>query len=134
MRYLFIFLFLVFFPLATTWAQAGDINKTDKAGKKQGVWKKKDAAGKMLYEGQFIDDKPSDTFTYYYPSGEVKAINHFSDKGRIARAQLFHLNGKKMAEGKYVVEKKDSVWKFYNEEGVLIAEENYVFDKKDGLC
>lgn len=109
-------------------------NKTDAAGKKQGHWIKLDENKKKIYDGNFVNDVPTGKFTYYYPEGDVKAVTVFSSGGHIARTQLFALGGKMMGEGKYVDEKKDSLWKFYDTEGKLISDENYVKGVKNGSC
>ncbi len=108
---------------------------TDAKGRKQGYWKKYDEKGKLVYEGEFKDDKPQGKFKYYYPIDSVRAIMNFRDGGRVAYAKLFHMNGKRMAEGKYInKETKDSTWTYYDELGVLISRENYKMGKKNGLC
>lgn len=108
----------------------------DANGKKQGYWKKKDDNGKMIYEGEFKDDKPVGTFKHYYPGDTAKrAITYFKDGGNIAYTKMFHqLTNKRMAEGKYIKEQKDSIWNFYDEAGVLISKDNYKLGKKDGKC
>ena len=108
---------------------------TDSQGLKQGYWKKKDASNKLVYEGEFKDDKPVGTFKYYYPNDSVRAVMKFKNEGKIAYARLFHPNGKRMAEGKYInKEIKDSVWNYYDEAGVLISMDKYKSGKKHGVC
>jgi len=81
----------------------------------------------------FRDDQPVGKFKYYYPSDSVKAIMNFKADGKGAYVKLFHMNGKRMAEGKYSTkETKDSTWTYYDELGVLISRENYRSGKKDG--
>ncbi|MCC6371922.1 MAG: toxin-antitoxin system YwqK family antitoxin [Bacteroidia bacterium] len=106
----------------------------DASGKKQGYWKKKDDVTKhLVYEGEFKDDVPVGKFKYYYPNDSVRAIMHFKNGGKSAYAKLFHLNGKRMAEGRYVnKEIKDSVWTYYDETGVLISKEKFAMGKKEG--
>jgi len=107
---------------------------TDASGKKQGYWKKKDEkTNHLIYEGEFKDDKPVGKFKYYYPHDTVRAIMIFKNQGTVAYAKLFHPNGKRMAEGKYInKEVKDSVWLYYDELGVLISKEKYKSGKKNG--
>src|ERR1041384_1315591 len=82
----------------------------DASGKKQGYWKKTDEKGRLIYEGEFKDDKPVGNFKYYYPNDSVKAIMSFRPDGS-SFAKMFHPNGKRMAQGKYSgKEIKDSVW------------------------
>jgi antitoxin component YwqK of YwqJK toxin-antitoxin module len=130
MNILRIFLLIICIP-AVGMAQEG-INKKDAAGKKQGRWVKVDENKKKVYEGEFINDIPSGVFTYYYPSGEKKAVSVFSKNGTVSRTKMYSVGGKISGEGKFINEKKDSLWKFYDEEGILISEENYVNGLKDG--
>lgn len=110
------------------------LNKTDASGKKQGHWVKLDINKKKVYDGNFVNDVPTGTFTYFYETGETKAVTVFSKNGTIARTKMYNVGGKIMGEGKYVNEKKDSLWKFYDEEGVLLSDENYSGGKKNGVC
>ncbi len=109
-------------------------NKTDASGKKQGHWIKYDANKKKIFDGNFLNDKPIGKFTYYYPSGEIKAINTFMKNSTVSYAEYYHLTGKIMGKGKYVNEQKDSTWIFYDEEGVLLSQDNYLNGKKHGSC
>lgn len=128
LRYLFVA--LLFVPVLVF---AQPLNQTDANGKKQGPWKKYDNEGKLKYEGQFKDNKPYGKFTYYYPSGKIKAESVFSADGSIARNKSFSEDSTKlMAAGKYVNEKKDSVWTYYNNFGVVIATEVYSKGIKTG--
>lgn len=109
----------------------------DASGKKQGYWKKKDdKTGKLIYEGEFKDDKPIGTFTHYYPGDSAKrAVTYYKNGGKIAYAKLFHqLSGKLMAQGKYIDELKDSIWLFSDDGGVLLSKDNYNMGKKEGKC
>jgi len=106
---------------------------TDASGKKQGYWKKKDEkTNKLIYEGEFKDDKPVGKFKYYYPTDSLQAIMNFREGGKIAYAKLFGYSGKRMAEGKYINEIKDSVWVYYDDGGVMVSREKYVNGKKEG--
>jgi antitoxin component YwqK of YwqJK toxin-antitoxin module len=132
MRFLFIFS-VIFFACFSSKSQ-DSINKLDTEGKKQGFWIKKDKDGKKFYEGQFIHDIPVGEFRYYYPGGELKARSVLSDNGNRSQVTTYFKNGRKMAEGLYINEKKDSIWKFYSEfENVLVSEENYKDGKKEGV-
>jgi antitoxin component YwqK of YwqJK toxin-antitoxin module len=123
-------LFVAFFLLSAFILNA---QTTDASGKKQGYWKKKDEkTTKLVYEGEFKDDKPVGKFKYYYANDSVQAIMNFRDGGKIAYAKLFHPSGKKMAEGKYIKEIKDSTWLFYDESGKLLSKDKYIMGKKDG--
>lgn len=130
MKAFFSLVLLIAVAASTAFAQ----NKVDEKGRKQGPWKKTTPDGKVIYEGSFVDDRPEGKFVYYYPDGKVKIISYFSQKGKVARVKLFHeSNGKLMAEGKSVEEKRDSTWRFYNEDSLLLSEEPYTLGKKNGV-
>ena len=110
------------------------VSQTKDAGvKKNGYIKKKDdKTNKLIYEGEFKDDKPVGKFKYYYTNDSVRAIMFFKPDGKVY-AKLFHMNGKRMAEGKYSTKEiKDSVWVYYDETGILLSREKYSLGKKDG--
>lgn len=109
-------------------------NQKDSLGRKQGYWKVYYPNSKHLeYEGLFKDDKPQGLFKYYYEHDTIKAKLDFKKDGKIAYATLYHINGKIMGKGKYLEQKKDSVWEFYNELGELINRENYLQGQRHGL-
>jgi antitoxin component YwqK of YwqJK toxin-antitoxin module len=124
---------LLFLPLLLSLSLLAQT--TDANGKKQGYWKKKDEkTNRLAYEGEFKDDKPVGTFKYYYPNDSVRAIMTFKQNGKVAYARLFHqTTGKRMGEGKYIQELKDSVWTYYDESGKLLSKDNYVNGKKHGM-
>jgi antitoxin component YwqK of YwqJK toxin-antitoxin module len=126
-------IFTILFCLACIVSSAQ--NMTDAQGRKQGRWKKVDEkTNKTIYEGNFKDGKPDGIFKYFYPHDSVQAILDFKQGSKYAYAKLFHVNGKRMAVGKYIGESvKDSVWTYYDEAGVLLSKDNYVSGKKDGL-
>lgn len=110
----------------------GEINFTDSQGRKQGLWKKTFPDSQVLrYEGSFKDDKPTGTFKYYYPGGEIRVILVHKGNGRSSATVLFP-DGVKMAAGVYMEEKKDSTWTYYNQFGEKIAVENYIVGKLYG--
>lgn len=109
-------------------------NKTDSKGLKQGAWKKTDNKGKIIYEGNFVNDKPTGTFKYYFGSDTLQAIMIYSNNGSVAHSTSYYGPGKKKSEGKYVNEKRDSTWIIYNYEGQIASIDNYVMGQKHGKC
>lgn len=109
------------------------LNQKDASGKRQGHWIKMDSTGHKAYEGQFKDNIPQGTFKYFFPGGAVKAVSVFSEDGKTTTTTTYFPSGKKNAEGKYVNEKKDGLWRFFSEyDESLVSEEMYTAGKKNG--
>jgi antitoxin component YwqK of YwqJK toxin-antitoxin module len=121
--------FCVFFCFYAT----AQMNQTDSKGRKQGAWEKNYPNKALRFKGQFKDDIPFGTFQYYHPNGQKRAVNVYRKNSGVCISQQFDEEGKLIAEGKYIGEKKDSVWSFYNPKGVLISTETYQMDVKNGL-
>lgn len=109
------------------------VNIKDVNGKKQGPWQKTYPNSRAFeYKGQFKDDKPVGTFTYYYPSTKTQAIIVHDEKTGRSSAVMYHENGVVMAKGIYRNQQKDSIWLYYNPSAKLSTKENYVKGKLDG--
>lgn len=124
------FILLLFLSLSA-FAQE-PVNQTDVQGRKQGFWQKRDAAGKLLYEGTFRDDRPAGEMKRFHPNGKIKAILVFSDKSDSASAQIFDEKGKLTAKGWYLGQKKAGEWSNFTEDR-LISIENYTDGLKTGV-
>ncbi len=125
-------LLMLFFSVALL-PLANAQNHTDVHGLRQGKWIGTYSNGAIRYKGQFRDGKPYGTFSYFYPAGMLKARMTYSDTGRIAHLKSFQLNGKPMAEGKFINHKKDSTWLYFSDvDGKLVLEENYKTGIKQG--
>lgn len=112
---------------------SAQINKTDEKGKKQGVWEKTYPNSRAYeYKGQFKDDKPVGTFTYFYPSTKVKAVIKHNEKTGRSEAYMYHENGVLMAFGIYMSQKKDSVWTHFGPTARLSFKETYKNGVLDG--
>lgn len=108
-------------------------NKIDTHGLRQGKWIGTYSNGAVRYRGQFLDGRPFGMFRYYYPAGMLKAKMAYSDNGRIAHMISFQLDGKILAQGKFIHHKKDSTWLYYSDvDGKLVLEENYKTGIKQG--
>ncbi|MGL5889734.1 MAG: toxin-antitoxin system YwqK family antitoxin [Bacteroidia bacterium] len=112
-------------------AADGYPNRTDDKGRKQGPWRKTDEKGIVQYVGQFKDDKPVGKFTYYDAEGKIMRDMVFTD-ARTTYVTLYWINGKKQAQGKYIDQKKDSLWRFFDGNELVLSEENYKAGKKEG--
>ncbi len=130
------FLLLTYLVLLTVCAVQGQdtINRLDAGGKKEGFWRKKDTAGATVYEGRFRNGVPEGEFRYFYPGGQLKTVLRYSENGRRASSVSYFTNGRKMAAGNYLDEKKDSIWQFFSEfDGSLVAEEEFRAGNRNGV-
>lgn len=107
-------------------------NIVDGKGLKQGTWEKKDSKGNLVYKGTFVDNIPTGVFTYYDSTGKVKAISEFTESGMKTFTRMFE-KGYKVSEGIYLNEKKHGVWKYFNADSIVIAEEIYNKGIPDGI-
>lgn len=120
--------------LITSATFAQSINVKDVKGKKQGVWQKQYPNSRAFeYKGQFKDDKPYGTFTYYYASTKVKAIVEHDLKTGRSFAKMYHENGIIKAQGIYRNQLKDSIWCYYGLTGRITEKETYKNDKLNGI-
>jgi antitoxin component YwqK of YwqJK toxin-antitoxin module len=125
---------IVLFFALPIFSVAQTFNQTDANGLKQGKWSKTYGNGVPRYTGQFKNDKPFGEFKHYYENGTLKAITNYSPDGIVARTKTFHENSKPMAEGKFIKQKKDSIWNYYSEvDGRLISDETYRKGVLNGL-
>ncbi|MCB0480121.1 MAG: hypothetical protein KDC83_01755 [Flavobacteriales bacterium] len=109
---------------------AQEINQMDAMGRKQGVWSKTYPDGVKRYTGQFKNDKPIGTFTYYNEDGDLSStIKNFGDS---ASAIYYHVNGNVIAEGKYYLQKRTGIWKHFDADGDISSQEMYADGKKNG--
>ena len=83
MRYRLLFVVLL---AAASICQAQ--NQTDNQGRKQGHWVKTDKQGAVIYEGDFVDDKETGTFTYFYPDGSVRIRNQYTVPGKVCNHEV----------------------------------------------
>lgn len=123
---LFLLLFIPFVVI-------GQINQTDANGLRQGLWQKKQANGKLIYEGSFKNGKPVGEWKRYHEGGRVKAILNYDSKSDSARARLFDEWGNKVAEGNYLDEQKAGTWVYYRENR-KIGDEFYINGSKHGIA
>lgn len=109
------------------------INQTDSQGRKHGVWKKYYGDKKQLrFEGRFDHGVEVGVFTFYYPNGKIRAINDFRGKTGVCYSKQFTEEEVMVAEGKYIKTVRDSTWRFYDLDGVLLSETEFEKGKKNG--
>ncbi|WP_340114959.1 toxin-antitoxin system YwqK family antitoxin [Maribellus mangrovi] len=123
--------FIIIF-LVLPYLLSAQINQTDANGLRQGHWEKRQDNGRLIYEGDFKDGKPVGEWKRYHPGGQLKAI--ISYRGDTAHTRLFDVWHKKLTEGNYVNQKKQGVWKIYDKNELLTADEEFVDGVKNGVA
>lgn len=126
------FIFMVITSITATGQEAG-INQYNSAGEKTGLWEIYHDNGKLKSRGTFFEGHPVGEMIRYYPGGIIQSSMKFDSTGRQAFAKLYYENGKTAAEGKYIDQKKDSLWIYYSlYDGRKAMSEYYSSGKKDG--
>jgi len=123
---------VLFLTMCIPLALFSQVNQTDANGMRQGSWQKTWPNGRMMYKGQFKDDKPVGEWTRYYEGGQIKARIRYCENSDSAYTRLFNNDGEKLAEGVYVDKKREGNWIFYSN-GQKIAEETYADGLKHGV-
>ncbi len=111
---------------------SGPINQKDLQGRKQGVWIEKYDDGTIKSEIFYKDGHPAGVFRLYYPDGRLKANLYFDPSGTRASAILYRKDGSKLAMGYYWKHKKDSLWQYFHNDSIVIAEEHWTKGIKNG--
>jgi len=103
------------------------VNQVDAQGRKQGIWQKKYKGIHVYkYKGQFKDDKPVGTFTYFYESSKTKAVIKHDPNSNRSVAYYYHENGALMSHGIFRNQVKDSVWLNFGPSQRISNTETYV--------
>jgi len=114
MRYTLIICCLAGF-FVSVYSQDTIWNQFDKKGQKEGWWKKERMRGGLVYKGYFENGHPAGSMIRYYEDGEtIKAKMNFDESGSVAYAIIYYNNGEIAAKGKFVNQKKDSLWENYS--------------------
>lgn len=122
-----VFVFLLIFSTVLGFSQ--EVNQIDDKGEKQGVWKKYHKNGGLRYVGEFKDDQPIGVFKYYYDTGKFQSnVTYF---GKVSYANFYYPSGAVKATGKYISQKKDSVWTYYDLKGYRKSTEYYKLGSRE---
>ncbi len=120
-----LFSVILLFAFFQTFSQQHEFNQKDDQGLKQGKWRGYFESGGLRYEGQFVDDQPRGVFKYYYPQGELRAELVHQPGEEAVKATYYHKNQQIFGEGFFIDKEKDGLWRFFTDEGILIADNYY---------
>lgn len=101
------------------------INRTDKAGKKQGIWRRYYENDQLFSETYFKNNIPSSETRTWYRTGELQAVLTYDESGKSAMMESFWPDGSPKASGKYVNKKKHGRWIYYHQNDTISSVENY---------
>jgi len=124
---------ILFVYVNTASGQSSTYNQVDQKGLRQGAWRGYFASGSLRYEGNFIDNKPTGLFTFFFPEGQKRAelIHHIGEAS--VKATFYHRNGNMLGEGFFVNRQKDGLWRYFSETGLLMAESFYQNNLNHGV-
>jgi antitoxin component YwqK of YwqJK toxin-antitoxin module len=125
------FTFLFFLAFTGGLAQA-QVNQTDANGKRHGSWSKKYENGQVRYLGEFNHGIPVNTFKYYFDDGSLRTENVYRGKTGVCLSLQYGQEEKLAAKGIFKSRLKDSVWTYFDANGVVIARETFVKDQRQG--
>lgn len=110
------------------------INRVDAKERKQGLWRKYYSNDTLFSEGYYKDGKHIGTFYTFHRNGQRQSVLKFRGLTEISDATLYNDSAQLIAKGKYIDNKKDSIWVYYNgSTGKINSEEIYKKGIKEGL-
>lgn len=89
-------------------------------GNQQGRWKFRGADGRVLAEGEYVDDVQVGPWTYFYENGNLKLRTTLVDKRREGLFQSWHPNAARQSRGRYVNGFEFGEWRFWNPRDELV--------------
>jgi antitoxin component YwqK of YwqJK toxin-antitoxin module len=94
------------------------------------------------WQGQYENGVPTGEFIYYYPDGKIKGKSVYSQNAQVMHSIFYHNFPTIAGVGEYVKNQNpktqedvyilQGLWRFYDNAGRLISEENYLLGKKNG--
>ena len=100
-------------------------NQTDENGEKDGHWLVKYPNGKTYYDVNFAHGIPVGTEKRYDEKGQLKVSMNHSGDGKSAAVYMYRADGIIHAMGKYLDQKRDSIWRYYFDDSLVMKEMGY---------
>ena len=82
-------------------------------------------SGVVKMEGEIKDGKRNGEWTAYFPDGRVQSHGYFKDDKRAGASIVYWNNGNLRSEGFYTEGKHSGKWKWYDEQGIFLREDDY---------
>lgn len=93
-------------------------------GKFEGLYQSFYENGTMKEEGQYVNDRMTGKWTYYYDTGELKEEVYFENNEEHGPFVSYYKSGKLKATGTYAHGLKTGGWKYFDEDGQEMPEED----------
>lgn len=81
--------------------------------------------GSVLLEGNYIDGLRDGEWISHYPDGTMWSKGYFSEGKRTGKSWVYHPNGQLRMKGSYENGRKAGKWIIFNEEGIVVGEEEF---------
>lgn len=109
------------------------INQRDESGRRQGPWQGTHPNGRVRYTGQFVDNEPIGTFRHFNPDGSARLNLYHEVHNDTVKAVFFHRNGRNLATGQFLNQKRTGVWTFYTQTGQKLSKNSYLNGQIHGV-
>lgn len=83
------------------------------------------ANGQLRIEGQLKQGRRHGKWTSYYEDGKLWSEGMYHEGLDDGIRNVWHANGQKYYEGMFTKGKKTGLWRFYDESGALVKQEEY---------
>jgi antitoxin component YwqK of YwqJK toxin-antitoxin module len=83
--------------------------------------------GQKMSEGNYLNNKVENEWSYWYENGQKKSEGKFLNDKNEGKWSYWYENGQKKSEGNFLSDKREGEWNFWNEKGELTDKEYYKY-------
>jgi uncharacterized protein len=91
-----------------------------------------DPLKQITFTANYVGGKKNGTTKSYYGAGKLSAVDSFYMGNREGAYKAYHINGKLKIHGFYLNDEKDSIWNYYDEDGILYRSIRYEKGESNG--
>jgi len=104
----------------------------DEAGNRNGKWKDLFPGGKVLAEGQYVDNRRSGLWKFYNITGKVEQTGSYNNGRPDGLWKWYYDNNAVLREEEYFQGKRDGAFTEYSVTGDILAKGQYLDGEKNG--
>ncbi len=104
-----------------------------KNGLKEGLWKKYDENGILIYEENYEKGEYEGNVKNYYKNGNISTYCEYKEDDKNGLYQSFYRDGTLKQEGYYGKDNMEGYWYTYYNNGNISEKKNYLNDKQNGF-